>query len=133
MIQNSHKKDSHAPRDWLFVVHNPQHLLDLKKGDQTWWCVDRRCKTGDRAFIYRPLKGIALLLKIVGETAPNPFCNSFSMNTAAVAIVKVFDPPIPARALRSKLRDQNFVRRNFQGTAFEIHSPAVTKAILSLA
>jgi hypothetical protein len=55
------------------------------------------------------------------------------MNTAAVEIVKVFDPPISARALRSRIRDANFVRRNFQGTSFEIQSPAVTKTILSLA
>jgi len=126
------KKDIPAPQDWLFVVRNPQHLLDFQKGDETWWCVDRRCKTGDRAFIYRPLKGIAMLIKVVGDAPPNPFCSSFSMNTARIEVVKVFDPPITARTLRYRLRDANFVRRNFQGTSFEIQSPAVTKAILAI-
>lgn len=132
-MKKSNDKQTQPPQDWLFVVRNPKHLLDLKKGDHTWWCVDRRCKPGDRAFIYRPLKGISMFLKIIDPAPPNSFCTSFSMNTAMVEIARVFDPPISARTLRSNLSDANFVRRNFQGTAFEIHSLAVTKSILSLA
>jgi hypothetical protein len=54
------------------------------------------------------------------------------MDTASVEVLKVFDPPVPASALRSKMRDANFVRRNFQGTAFEVQSQAISQTIISL-
>ncbi len=126
---------NNEPRDWVFIVRNPKHLIDLKTGDKSWWCADRRCKVGDRAFIYRPLKGIAMLVKIVGYAPSKPYCISFGMNTAAIEVLRIIDPSITARALKTAAgtRNANFVCRNFQGTSFLIESAAITKAILALA
>jgi hypothetical protein len=121
---------------WLFVVNAVLHLSDITVGSETWWCVDRRCKTGDNAFIYKPLKGVILRLQVLGVSMKSEmFCESFHMATARVKLLDVFDPPVTARDLKSspRIRVENFVRGNFQGTSFAVVSDEVPNEIVSIA
>ncbi|HEV2379219.1 MAG TPA: hypothetical protein VG206_05415 [Terriglobia bacterium] len=124
-------------RDWLFVVRTPFHLAEVKAGEKTWWCADRRCKRGDRAFIYVPLEGVRWFLRVIDVLDPSQsqtFCESFKMATVVAKILNVFTPPIKARQLRAdpNVRLEGFVGRNFQAKAFMIRSDAATDAILAI-
>ncbi|HZT29456.1 MAG TPA: hypothetical protein VFA33_06215 [Bryobacteraceae bacterium] len=121
--------------NWFFVAHHVLHLTEVEEGRETWWCVDRNTAPGDRAFIYRPLKGVCWYFEILEHIKPDAFCSSFGMGTARVKILRVFDPPISAKQMKSSsvVKDEGFVRRNFQGKAFVVHSKETPKAMLSLA
>src|ERR1017187_17828 len=83
---------------WVFIAHTVLHLADLKAGEESWWYVDRSCKPGEKAFIYRPLKGIILYLEILELLKPgDTFCNSYQMGTAQIKLLNVFDPPISSK------------------------------------
>ncbi len=120
---------------WFFVAHNVLHLSGVEEGQETWWCVDRNAAPGDRAFIYRPLKGIAYYLEVIEHIKPDTFCSSYGMGTARVKVLKVFDPPISAKQMKSSsvVKEEGFARRNFQGKSFTVHSKQTPKAILALA
>lgn len=120
---------------WLFVAHTLLHLDELKAGEKSWWCVDRRCNPGDKAFIYQPLKGIILHFEILEFLKqPEPFCNSFQMGTAEIRVLDVFAPPVSSKDLKvSAARNEGFIRRNFQGKAFAFTSEQSPAAILTLA
>ncbi|HWU40667.1 MAG TPA: hypothetical protein VN203_23720 [Candidatus Acidoferrum sp.] len=126
------KASHHA--DWLFVAHDLLHLTSANTGDLTWWCVDRRAKERDRAFVYQPLTGIVCAVEIVELVARHGLCDSYGMATGQVRILKTFDPPIPPKILKDEryVRMESFVRRNFQAKAFQISSKAVYDRILSL-
>jgi hypothetical protein len=119
--------------NWVFVTHTPLHLVRLKAGNESWWCVDRRCKAGEQAFIYKPLTGIILHLKILElSKTPELFCDTYQMATAKIKVLNVFDPPITSKQLKSSkiVRSEQFVRRNFQGKSFLLLSPPT--AIIAL-
>jgi hypothetical protein len=120
--------------DWLLVAHNVLHLEGSRDGQSTWWCVDRRCKRGDRVFVYKPRSGILVFCEIVGEAEPQGYCEGFAMNTVKVKIVRRFDPPIPAGVIRNTryARLENCVRRSFQGKAFKLKFPETVDAILGI-
>lgn len=120
---------------WVFIAHTVLHLADLKAGEESWWCVDRSCKPGEKAFIYRPLKGIILYLEILELLKPgDTFCNSYQMGTAQIKLLNVFDPPISSKELKaSAARNEGFIRRNFQGKAFVLNSEKTPAVILALA
>ena|ERR1017187_8317597 len=119
---------------WLFVTHTTLHLERLKKGDESWWCVDRGCKLGERAFIYKALNGIFLYFEILElPKTPEMFCNSYQMATARIKVLNVFDPPISSKQLKASevIRAEGFVRRNFQGKSFALQ-PKTPRAIIAI-
>lgn len=131
----AHTSQAKAPQsDWFLVAHEVHHLPERRRGERTWWCVDRRSTPGDRAFVYKPLRGILCLFEILQLDTDQLFCKSFGMATASVRILRVFDPPIPARTLRAipGVRQEGFSRRNFQGRSFRILSDRVPEAILAI-
>src|SRR5260370_28785015 len=111
------------PKAWLLVAHDILHLRDAKSGSTTWWCVPRLSAPCDKCLLYKPLRGILLQFEIL-PSAPviQAFCNAFAMATANVKIQKVFEPPITAKQLKAlpAVKQQGFVKRNFQGKAFQI-------------
>lgn len=123
-------------RSWLLVAWNILHLNELAKAQMSWWCVDRRCKVGDKCFVYKPSKGIVLLFEIKKVNETQAFCRSFGMATAEMRILKVFDPPITAKEMKQSdeisLREANFIKRSFQGKAFSLADMKVVRAILKL-
>jgi hypothetical protein len=122
------------PRAWLLVAQNLLHLRDAKPGSTTWWCVPRLSTPGDKCVLYKPLVGILLQFEILpSKPVEQAFCNGFAMATANVKIHTIFEPPITAKQLKSfpAIRQQNFIRRNFQGKAFQIEGDGVM-AILRL-
>jgi hypothetical protein len=56
------------------------------------------------------------------------------MATAKIKVLNVFDPPISSKMLKSSpvVRNESFVRRNFQGKSFTLFSDETEKAILDL-
>lgn len=124
---------------WLLVAHNVLHLNDAKAGSDTWWCVTRDAAVGDKCFLYKPLTGIILYFEVLRMIQPQGFCSSYAMATAQVRILKVFKPPLTAKALRSssKIRKQGFVHlfdENFKGKLFILkrmpkHSIALQEVI----
>lgn len=122
------------PTAWLFVVHAPLHLADLKLGEESWWCVDRRCRPGEIALVYRPLRGVICLFRIVKFTTAQSFCNSYAMGTTGIEMLQVFEPPISAKQLRSAsgVRGEALLRKNFQGKSFPLSSLNVVQAVTAL-
>lgn len=122
-------------RTWLLVAQSTMHLDILRDGEDSWWCVDRKCKPGERAFIYRTAIGIILQLEILEILhRPEAACTSYGMMPARVKILNVFQPPITSKDLKSSVvRDEGFVRRNFQGKSFVFTSQESPGAILALA
>jgi len=121
---------------WLFVAHNTLHLEYLNSGEESWWCVDRQCKPGEIAFVYRPLYGIARRLEILELSKKTEmFCNAYGMATARIKVLNLFSPPITPKMLKTvrELKDEAFVRRNFQGKSFLLRSRAAGEAILKIA
>ena len=128
-------RQTEPPRTWLFVVHVLLHLSSLKAGEKSWWCVDRRSKPGEKAFIYQPLRGVRLLVEILDFSArPEGFCNGFAMATANIKVLKIFDPPVKAKQLKSSkiIGSEGFIGKNFQGKAFLVRSEQAVKAIISM-
>ena len=128
-------KQSEPLNTWLFVAHVLLHLSSLKVGEKSWWCVDRRCKAGEKAIIYQPHKGVRLLVEILDFSArPEGFCTGYAMNTANVKLLQIFDPPVTAKQLKSSkyVNGEGFIGKNFQGKAFLIRSPQAFKAIISM-
>jgi len=120
---------------WLFVAHTVFHLHRLSVGVESWRCGDRNCKAGERAFIYKPLHGIFLHFEILELLKKAElFCDNFQMATAKIKVLNVFDPPISSKMLKSSpvVRNESFVRRNFQGKSFTLFSDETEKAILDL-
>jgi hypothetical protein len=116
----------------LLVAREILHLGRVKARSKTWWCVTRDALPGDKFFLYKPMAGIVLYLEVLGLAQPSQgFCSTYGMGTAEVRILKVFDPPITAKALKRSMetKNQGFVRRNFQGKAFNVDADAA-KAIL---
>jgi len=120
--------------EWLLVAQNILHLERTKVGAITWWCVKSDSAVGDKCFLYRSLTGVVLYFEII-RFAPQSegFCSAYQMATAQVKILKMFEPPITARALRRspELKEAGFVRRNFQGKAFVV-GEGMSTAILKL-
>jgi hypothetical protein len=79
------------------------------------------------------LTGIILFLEALGPAQQQGFCDAYGMATAKVRVLKVFDPPITAKTLKRtvEIKNQRFVRHNFQGKSFDVDDGAA-KAILSL-
>src|ERR1017187_6683701 len=124
-----------AVKTWLFVTRTTLHLERLKSGEESWWCVDRRCKPGERAFIYKALNGIFLHLEILELLKqPELFCNSYKMATARIKVLNVFDPPVSPKHLKASavLSAEGFVRGNFQGKSFVLFNKT-PRAIIALA
>jgi hypothetical protein len=121
---------------WLFVVQRTHHLEHLRVGDQSWWCVDRNCRPGQKAFLYQRKKGVVFELEILEllESAEQ-LCKAYQMNTARVRILSAFVPPITSKALKGSrvIRNERFVRLNFQGKSFSLESRDTAPAILALA
>ncbi len=74
-----HEEQSNKSSVWLFVVHNARHMLKVETMDQTNWCVSRKAKEGDRAFLYQSLKGIICFFEIIEKTESESFCNSYGI------------------------------------------------------
>jgi hypothetical protein len=112
---------------WLFVAHDIMHLESVKSGESTWWCVSRLAVTGDQCFVYKPLWGVLLHFQVL-RPAKNVqmFCSGFAMATAEVKVLEVFEPPITAKDLKTSptVRQEGFMRRNFQGGSFRVGEPA---------
>jgi hypothetical protein len=74
------------------------------------------------------------MFEILALTAPEAFCSGYAMATARIKVLRVFDPPISAKQLKSSsaVRMEGFVRKNFQGKSFILHSEKAPKAILAL-
>ena len=126
------KASHHA--DWFFVAPDLLHLASASTGELTWWCVDRRAKEGDRAFVYKPPTGIVCAFEIVELVPRHGLCDTFGMATGRVLVLKTFDPPIPPKILKAEryIRREPFTRRNFQGKSFRISSDAIYALILAL-
>lgn len=87
-------KPAETMRTWLFVARNTLHLDTLKNGEESWWCVARNCKPGERAFLYQPLTGIILQLEVLEFLKEaEMFCNSYQMATARIKVLNVSNPP----------------------------------------
>ena len=87
---------------------------------------------GDRCFVYKPLTGIVLYFEVLRLTEPLGFCTGFEMATAQVKILKIFEPPITAKALKRspEIRQEKFVTKNFQGKAFAIQENAARSILV---
>jgi len=120
--------------DWLLVTDDIQHLEHSRLGELTWWCVDRKSKEGDRVFLYKTLTGIVCLFEIKQFIAQQDYCKIFRMDRAQVKVLKVFKPPISAKALREAryVRLEPFIKRNFHGKSFLIRSENTYEQILLL-
>lgn len=118
---------------WFLVAHNLLHLDGARPDTVTWWCVTRGAAPGNRCFVYKPLTGVVLYFEILHLTERREFCGGFAMATAAVKILKVFEPPITVRELKSstEVRKMGFMTRNLQGKAFRIDGQDA-KTILKL-
>jgi hypothetical protein len=118
---------------WFLVARNVGHMDIVKNGSVTWWCVTRKAAVGDKCFLYKSLTGIIVHFEVLRLTEPQGFCTGYEMATAQVRVLRVFKPPIMAKALKasSVIAKQGFVRRNFQGKAFVVEENAA-KAILKL-
>lgn len=107
---------------WVLVARNILHLQNAKSGKVYWWCVTRGVTPGNKCLLYKPLSGVVLYFEVLGLTQPQEFCKDFSMATAAIKILQVFDPPISVKDLKSSPRvgQKGFVKKNLQGKAFAI-------------
>ena len=65
---------------------------------------------------------------------PESFCTSYQMATGRIKVLRIFEPPISPKSLRSDgiVGVEEFVRRNFQGKSFLLHSEDTPRAILAL-
>ena len=119
---------------WFFVAENVKHMVETKEKRKTWWCVDRRCKVGDKAFLYKRLEGILCYFEILEINDSQDFCRAYGMQTGLVKILKIFKEPVTAKLLKSTpiVKDEKFVSRNFHGKSFVIRNEESVKAILSL-
>ena len=78
-------------------------------------------KKGDVALLYKPLKGVIMLLELTSDPQEKEwFCKGFGMGTASVKVLEKMEPPVTAKSLKKDplLRQQNFVRINFQKKSF---------------
>ena len=120
---------------WFLVAGSVLHMQEAEIGDETWWCVDRRAKKGDVALLYKPLKGVIMLLELTSDSREESlFCKSFKMGTASVKVLEKMDPPLAAKSIKKDplLSRQKFVRLNFQRKAFKLSSGEVVKRVLQL-
>ena len=119
---------------WFFVAENTKHMTVVKERSNSWWCVDRKCKIGDKAFLYKRLEGIVCYFEILGINDSQDICSSYGMDTGLIKILKHFKEPITAKILKSTpiVADETFVRRNFQGKSFVIKNEETVKTILAL-
>lgn len=137
------RKQSHQrSRYWLAVVKTPDDLHDFMR--QPWWCLPSGVALGDRVLLYRPksarraaddqLLGIFAACRVthVGARSDDERMrcafgsisqtSEVSLNYCALANTKILKRPLTPLAIRRDtiLGRQSFVRRNFQGTAFQI-------------
>lgn len=120
---------------WFLVANSILHMKEAEIGDETWWCVDRRAKKGDVALLYKPLKGVILLLELTSDAQEKEwFCRGFGMGTASVKVLEKMEPPVAAKSLKKDplLRQQNFVRVNFQKKSFRLSSGAIVERVRGL-
>lgn len=119
---------------WFFVADNVKHMADVKERSKTWWCVDRRCKIGDKAFLYKTLQGVICYFEILEVNDSEKFCELYGMQTGLIKIIKKFKTPITAKVLKSTpiVKVERFISRNFHGKSFIIKNEESVKAILSL-
>lgn len=120
--------------NWLLVADYVLHMEKVEDNDNSWWCVDRKCKPGDRAFLYKTLKGILCYFEIIELITDQDYCKSFAMNTAKIAILNVFEKPIKSKELKAIATTKNepFIRRNFQAKSFIIRDESLPNEILFL-
>src|SRR5262245_22078871 len=118
---------------WILVVRDDLGVLSVLEANQEhWWCVDRQSNPGDRAFIYRPLRGLYCMVEILSLAESRSFCNGYAMATGQIRMLKQFGTYLSAKRLKTAavIRAEKFIRQNFQGTAFLISNPETPKTIL---
>lgn len=118
---------------WILIAHETLHMPDIKQGEESWWCVDRKSKIGEKSFLYKPLKGITHYFEILEIINSKDICLCYAMNSARIKILKQFEPPITAKMLKriKEAREEEFIRKNFQGKSFIITNPLVVKKIIN--
>jgi len=125
---------------WVGVVGSREGAERLRTSDETWWCISRSAKAGDRIAIYvagsklgrlpEEQTGVTAIFEILGpEPERASECRTFggsSFGGSAPVPVKMIVRsryPIGLRLADMKLdrtlATAKFVRRSFQGTYFE--------------
>ncbi len=119
---------------WFFIAHSIRHMNQVKENEETWWCVDRRCIKGDKAFLYKPQEGVICYFEILEMNNSQLFCKSYGMETGLIKILKLFKEPISAKKLKTYpiLKKEPFIAKNFQGKSFVIREEASVRKMLSL-
>jgi hypothetical protein len=122
---------------WIAISSN----LDRRKTKNaqlanTWWCFPTRATPGDLVAFYLPRSvngtyhGVYAIYEVVSSIHPkhsrNHYCSAYrskneSLKYAEVRPVKHFVKALTCSTMKnSSLKTSPFVRRNFQGTIFQI-------------
>jgi len=119
---------------WMLVTSEFYHLLHAKEYDETWWCVDKRCKPKDKAFLFKINTGIVLYFEILELTEAQPRCKAYGMGTAKIKVINIFRHPITAKKIKSIItaKAEQFVAKNFHGKSFMIKHEKTPNVIMSM-
>ena len=118
---------------WLFVAQNTGHMTEVRERRYSGGCVDRKCKIGDKAFLYKCVEGVKCYFEIVEINDSQDICGSYGMGTGLIRILKSFKEPIAATIMKTTpiVEDESFVRRKLHGKSFVIKNEETVKRILS--
>jgi hypothetical protein len=123
---------------WLGVAkHEGSRTME---GGPTWWCLPGNASPGDRLLLYRARSGAATRSGLFaeyevarlgtppaagsgspGELAAGGYCSG-PLVYSELALVRRIEPRLTATAMRKDLMltQAQFLKRNFQGTVFEL-------------
>lgn len=122
---------------WIAVSSNiDRRIATDSTARKSWWCFPLRASLGDSVLFYLPRSvnqsrhGVYAVYEIASEIdlkhAKNHYCSAYRAKHEALKYAEVrplnhFNKALSCKAMKeSALKDAAFVRRNFQGTIFEI-------------
>jgi hypothetical protein len=97
----------------------------LNRPRKCWWCVSRHGSSGDLLILYQKNVGFVRVEQTTSERKIFEYrCSELGLRTFSTSFSLQFRKPITARDLRRHpiLRELPVVRRNFQGTTFQVPS-----------
>lgn len=111
--------DTDSPSVWIGVVG---HGLQLRRR-ALWWCLPAEAQSGDRILMYQTRLGVCQVEAVVGvRTVKESHCTAIGLQTFDTHLLTLLNSPITAAEFRAHatLKTIRAVRRNFQGTCFDV-------------
>ena len=95
----------------------------LSRPRKCWWCISKHGSNGDLLILYQKSVGFVRIERIGSEKEIFEYrCSELGLRTVYTSFFLQLTKPITARDLRRHpvLRELPVVRRNFQGTTFQV-------------